>query len=153
MLDNIDLFNGINVNNIPFEVGEQMTTTKMLYNMQTKINQVVDAVNSWESDAKGYTDSKIEYIKKQIDYILNVLKTGECLNDGAIKEKHINKSFLSWVDEYIKKSVTRAVGQSMSTINFGLDSKGYFICEIPDNWKDVTFSTNETGNLILDFNL
>ena len=149
MIDIIDLFNGINVNNIPFEIGEQMTTTKMLYNMQTKINQVVNAVNSWESDAKNYTDKKIE----NVNNILNALTNGEGFTDGAIKENTINKDFLNWIDEYVKKSITRGIENSLNSINFGLDNQSKLIIEIPNSWKDVVFSTNENGNLILDFNI
>jgi hypothetical protein len=35
-------------------------------------------------------------------------------------------------------------------LSFGLED-GHFVAYIPSTWKDITFSTNTDGNLILEF--
>ena len=36
-------------------------------------------------------------------------------------------------------------------VMFGLTDDGYFCVDIPQNWEDVTFDTDETGNLVLEY--
>jgi len=63
ILDNSDLLTGLNMNPIPLEFSQTMTTTKWLLSMQAKLTAMSTAVNGWYD--KLYTDINNEGILYQ----------------------------------------------------------------------------------------
>lgn len=54
IINNIDLLNGLNINPIPLEFNQGMTTTKWLLSMQATLTSISVAVNAWYDNI--YTD-------------------------------------------------------------------------------------------------
>lgn len=46
-ISNVDILNGLNINPIPLEFSNSLTTTKWLCEMQAKLTSVITAVNGW----------------------------------------------------------------------------------------------------------
>lgn len=142
MINHIDLINGgLNINPIPFEFSEEMTTTKVLLSMQSSINSIIDIVNNWESSCNEYTDAEIKKIKNELTNINRYLETGEKLQNETIKSKHLSNE--------VFKFINSAISDSIKSITFTLDEKGRLNAIIPSTYKDVTFSTDEQGRLVI----
>lgn len=97
-IDNIDLFGGLNMNPIPLEFSQSLTTTEWLGAMQSKINQIIDLLNQHDSNAEKYTNEQIAIIKNYIDDInrelTSAVATGklDCINHSdKNKEYAINE--------------------------------------------------------------
>ena len=148
MINHIDLINGgLNINPIPFEFSEEMTTTKILLSMQKSINTIVDIVNGWESSCNEYTDTEIEKINNELSNINRYLETGEKLQNETIKSKHLSKD----VFKFINNIVNSAISDSIKTITFTLDEKGRLNALIPSSYKELTFSTDDQGRLVINY--
>lgn len=148
MINHIDLINGgLNINPIPFEFSEEMTTTKVLLSMQKSINTIVDIVNNWESSCNEYTDKKISVINDELTKINKYLVNGEKLENGAIKSKHLS----SEVTKFINYLVNESIKTSINTITFTLDEKGRLNAYIPSSFSNVIFSTDEQGRLVINY--
>ena len=146
MINHIDLINGgLNINPIPFEFSEELTTTKVLLSMQSSINSIIDIVNNWESSCNSYTDAEIKKINNELTNINRYLETGEKLQNETIKSKHLSNEFF----KFINNIVNSAISDSIKSITFTLDEKGRLNAIIPSTYKEVTFSTDEQGRLVI----
>ena len=146
LIEHVDLTGGMNINPIPLEVGNTATTTKMLYQMQAKINNFIDECNGVLGLANGYTDEEIKKIQNAIDDIVQMINDGTIIKDGTITFKKMDTSFIEEFNDFI---ITR-IYEATKTVFFGLDGD-YFCVYKPDTWNDITFSTSENGELILEY--
>lgn len=145
MIEHINLFNnGLNVNPIPLEFSQSMSTTKELAGMQSKINQIVDYINNIDSQATIYTDAEIKIIMD----ILNGSNSldAQFLKGNSITMDKLNVTTLSMLNDRI----VSYVGSIMKFVSFGLDDTGYFVAYSPTSWNEIIFSTSEIGELLLD---
>lgn len=79
MLDRIDLMQGLNINPIPLEFGQSLTTAEWLCSIQAKVNEVITYVKNLENNANNYTDVEINKLKSELTVIVAKI-------DTAIKE-------------------------------------------------------------------
>jgi hypothetical protein len=42
------------------------------------------------------------------------------------------------------------IGKTIKTVQFGLNSEGYFTADIPETWEEINFSTDVEGHLIIE---
>jgi len=76
----------------------------------------------------------IEFINDLVDYMNNFFEELE------IK-----------IDRVIAETVKEVITETIKTVWFGLTDEGYFMAVIPDSWKEITFDTNNEGQLILEY--
>ena len=148
MINHIDLINGgLNINPIPFEFSEEMTTTKILLSMQNSINSMIDIINGWEQSCNEYTDSNNNKLKTEIELINFYLENGKKLKEKSIT---IDKLDVDFVD-YVTKLIKLKFNDFIKTVVFQLDEEGRLIALIPDRWNDIIFTTDEYGRLCLEY--
>lgn len=146
LIEHINLTDGFNINPISLEFGNEMTTTKFLYSLQSKINNFIDDCNGVLGQANNYTDEEIAKINKSIKEITDMIADGSIVKDGSLTFKKMNSSFIDDFQEFIIQKVY----ETTKFVFFGLD-KDYFCAYFPDTWDDMTFSTTEEGNLCLEY--
>ena len=93
MVNHINLLDGLNLNPIPLDFSQQISTTKWLGAIEAKVNSVIDIVNNMENDNNTYTDEQIAKIQKEIDELNRMLLSGEYIKDGSIKVEKLDPSF------------------------------------------------------------
>ena len=74
MIDQINLIDGLNLQPIPLDFSQSVTTVEWLCAMQNKINTMVNAVNSISTDTNAYTDQKVALIMVQLNEMEVYLK-------------------------------------------------------------------------------
>lgn len=144
MIDHINLLDGLNLNPIPLDFSQQISTTKWLGAIEGKVNSVIDIVNNMENDNNIYTDEQVAIIQKEIDELNQMLLSGEYIKDGSINVSKLNPSF--YTD--LRETVVNYVHEATKFVTFGLKGD-YFVAYMPYSWKDLDFGTNEDGCLTI----
>ena len=134
-----------NVNPTSLEFSNEMTTLKIIAEMQSKINQVVESLNSWNKNAIEYTDEKTNKIISDFEKLKSDFESGMLVKDNSVGFEKLNGD----LTKLIHGEVLSAILDNIQLVNFGLSEDGYFYAECNDNWKNVTFMTNEHGQLVL----
>lgn len=144
LIDNINLIDGLNLNPIPLEFSQQLTTTKYLGEIEHKINRVIDIINSLETNSTKYTDQEVKKLRDELKVLYQEIYNGDIIKDGSISLKKLNKQFLT----DLQGLILEYVHDSVKFVTFGLVD-GHFVANIPRSWSDITFSTNGEGQLVL----
>lgn len=144
MIDHINLLDGLNLNPIPLDFSQQISTTKWLGAIEAKVNSVIDIVNNMENDNNTYTDEQIAKIQKEIDELNRMLLSGEYIKDGSIKVEKLDPSFY----KDLQSVVVNYVHEATKFVTFGLKGD-YFVAYMPYSWKDLDFGTTENGELTI----
>lgn len=144
-IEHISLYGGLYSPTLPLDFPKELTTTKQMANIEATINNIIDIVNNWTSSANGYTDTNIKEVKKQITDLKTKIENGDYLKNGSIDFDKLNGD----LTKLIHGEVLRAILDNIQLVNFGLSEDGYFYAECNDNWKNVTFMTNERGQLVV----
>lgn len=145
IINNIELLNGFNINPVPLEFSQSMTTTKILASLQSTINNIIDLCNKASSDAQTYTDSQIDLVEIAINNLVDQLQNGDIIKDGSIQLSKLNNTFFN----DLQNTVINYLQNSSTFVTFGLDDNGHFISYMPSSWSDIIFSTNSDGYLVL----
>jgi hypothetical protein len=133
-VSNINLIDGLNMNPVPLEASQEMTTTKWLMAIQNKLNDIILVRNEVVNDANSYTDDKIDSLAKSITDLQNLINGSKLIPN-----------------QDIQNFVTTSVSNAIKTVSFGINNDGYFYAVIPSSWNEITFDTNDEGNLILKY--
>lgn len=142
-MDKLNLFDGFNINPVPLEFSNSMTTTKLLGAIQEKVNKIVELYNKQETESEKFTKQEIEKVMLIIDKILN----GDYIKDNSITYEKLSKELIDKIIEItidLNKDCTKFVV-------FGIDDNGYFYCDVPDKWDNISFDTTVKGELILEY--
>lgn len=142
-ISNIDLIDGLNIQTIPLEVGNEITTTKWLMAMQKKLNDIINMRNNMLKDSTTYTDEVIKAVQEEIEKIQN----GDYLKDGSIGFDKLNGD----LDTLILEKVQERIENVAKMVIFYLDDDGHFCADIPSNWDFISFSSDIDGHLILEY--
>lgn len=146
-ISQINLIDGLNINPIPLEMSQSMTTTKWLMAIQAKINEVILIRNEVVNDANSYTNGKYESAIKLIDDLKKLLNNGDIIPNESIGLEKLNSEFLTQMNSVVNNMVR----DLSKTVWFGLNEEGYFYSVIPNDWEQINFNTNQDGNLILEY--
>lgn len=144
LIENMNLIDGLNMNPIPLEFSQMETTTKIIFEMNAKLTSVINKANDFIVNANLYTDEEIKEVKALL-YGLNQLQ------GSFLKDKSVTLSKLS--DESISNLNSRImsyIGSTIKTVQFGLNDEGYFTADIPETWKEINFSTDDEGHLVIE---
>jgi hypothetical protein len=144
LFQNVDFFQGLNMNPISFEFGQEMNTTKFLHAMQAKLTEIINICNTVLESSENYTNDEISLVKE-------LLYNSNKLNAKFIEDKSVTLSKLS--DESISNLNSRImsyIGSTIKTVQFGLNDEGYFTADIPETWKEINFSTDVEGHLMIE---
>lgn len=147
LIEHINVVDGFNINPISLEAGQEMTTTKWLMAMQSKINNFIDQSNGVLGTANAYTDEQISALNNSLNQLLKSIEDGSYLLDGSIDISKINSTFMATIEE----TVTTLVNDRVKLVWFGLDDDGHFCAWIPSNWSNIKFTTDMEGHLILNY--
>lgn len=147
LIDKLSLFNGLNVNPIPLEFSQALSTTEMLASIEASINVIIKLSNDFIINANKYTDSQKNNLQTQIDNLMLMLQNGNIIPNGSIDLAKLNPSFL----KNLQNIAIKYVHESASFVTFGLSDDGHFMVYIPETWSDIIFSTDTEGHLILNF--
>ena len=74
MLNNFNLFGGLNINPIPLEFSNSLTTVEFLGALQKKLNELITECNKAFKDIDTSHDKKLELLKIELFSNLNVMK-------------------------------------------------------------------------------
>lgn len=109
-------------------------------NLITDVNKIIDFDNSLKDDYSNL----LENLNK-LTIELEKVKDGQYIKDGSITNNKLSQNVYTHFREYILNTVY----QTAKFLSFGINEEGYFYADIPKNWNDVVFSTDENGRLIL----
>lgn len=146
-VQNINLIDGMNIQTIPLEVSNELTTTKWLMVMEKKLNEVINIRNNILKDSTDYTDEQIKKIDELIINIKSLLESGNYLKDKSIGIEKLNFD----LPQTINNEVENFMPQIAKIPIFYLDGDGYFCVDIPSSWTDINFSSDLEGHLILEY--
>jgi hypothetical protein len=146
-IDQINLLNGLNLNPIPLEFSQGITTTEWLLSIQSKVNEIIIIRNEVVQDANNFTLQKYEEVKKLIDDLQTLLNNGNIIPNGSIGLEKLKSDFFDKIEDV----VINMVHNLAKTVWFGINDNGYFYAVIPSDWEQIQFSTNQDGNLILQY--
>jgi hypothetical protein len=146
-IDTINLLDGLNINPIPLEMGQAMTTTKWLMAIQAKVNEIIILRNDILSEAENYTNIKNNQVIQAIEDLKELLNTGDIIPNGSIGLDKLKSDFLNTMNDV----VTNMVHDIAKTVWFGINDNGYFYAVIPSDWQQINFDTTQEGNLILQY--
>lgn len=146
IMEHINLVDGLNLNPIPLEASQKLTTTEWLYAIEAKLNKVIDLRNDILLHAKEYTDEQVSIVKKELEDLLELINSGDFIKDGSITPEKLDKFRY---EEYIKERVIDHVSNIGKFVWFGINKKGYFYALMPKNWEEILFSTDTKGHLVL----
>lgn len=140
----INIVDGLNLSPVPLEFSQSLTTTKWLGGIESKINSVIDIINSIDEGNSKYTDEQISIIQGEINQLLQELNKGNIIRDGTIDLKKLKPSFLTDLQHLVLEYIHDAV----KFVSFGLQD-GRFIAYIPSSWGDLQFNTDSEGRLTI----
>lgn len=143
---NVNIADGLNLNPVPLEFSQSLTTTKWLGGIESKLNDLIDFMNGLEINSQVYTDEQVQIIQSELNKYIEDLKSGNFLEDASIDISKLKPNFL----QDLEKIVTKYVRNSATFVTFGIDEEGYFSAYIPDSWDNVDFETDEEGRLVLN---
>lgn len=146
LIQPINLVEGLNINPIPLEFSQSMTTTKWLLAIQAKVNTIVELVNGTGTVNNAYTDAKFDILNAEYNSLMVLLNSGNIIPDGSIDLKKLTSTFFTDLQE----KAVEYVHNVAQFVTFGLDDTGRFIAYIPASWDEIVFSTSEIGELLLD---
>lgn len=146
-IQQINLLDGLNINPIPLEMGQAMTTTKWLMAIQAKVNEIIIIRNEVLSEANSYTDEKYNQVVNLINQLKTLLNQGDIIPNGSIGLEKLKIDFFNQMNEV----VTNMVHDLAKTVWFGINDQGYFYAVIPSDWEQIQFNTNQDGHLILQY--
>ena len=98
------------------------------------------AMKIWEYD---------QILASKLKEVEDTLKEYSDILDGKIEDFDniiLNKT-QTWLDTHMDDILSEAI----KTVWFGLNDEGYFIAVIPESWEEISFNTNENGQLILTY--
>jgi hypothetical protein len=134
------MFDGLNTSPIPLEFSQEMTTTKMLANIQAKVNSIIDFRNNAVADSNAYTDTQKATLDKSISDLQALLNT-------RINNLPNDVNYM----QTLYSTIINYMGNIAKFASFGIDANGYFFADVPDSWDDITFSSDIDGRLILEY--
>lgn len=143
----LNLVEGLNINPIPLEFSQGITTTKWLLAMQAKINEAVLISNEAMAENTAYTDEKYNVVAQEINNLISSLNNGDIIPDGSIGLEKLKADFSA---QFID-SIADTVRDVAKFVTFGLNDNGNFIAIIPSSWDNIVFGTDTDGNLILNY--
>lgn len=138
-----------NSNGIPSTYLNSITPYEQVSQLITYVNslweQYTNLTTSNSTLEQSYENVIKELQKMQLDF--QKYTTGANVLDGSISFKKLDNTIFTQINDYIKSYMY----DMHKFVDFGLTSDGHFCADIPTTWQDITFSTNTTGNLILEF--
>jgi hypothetical protein len=120
------------------------TVSKMIYLVNQMIEQVNQNSNESESLKSDYNDFLVNV--KSLQDELDKFKNGNTFPDGSISLSKFAIDTLNQIKDYVKDSMY----DMNNFVTFGLEDDR-LVAYIPETWKDITFSTNPDGQLVLEF--
>lgn len=147
IIDPINLVDGLNINPIPLEFSQSMTTTKLLLAMQAKLNEVIIIRNDVINEANGHSDTKYNLLVTELNTLENLLHSGEIIPNGSVGIEKLKDDFIHQFDNLVVDTVENLA----QFVSFGLNDEGCFVAFIPKSWNEINFSTDIDGHLVLKF--
>lgn len=130
-------------NELPFELGEELTLPRQIGALQSAYNSMVDEIENLQKKENMYTDTKIDEILEIIENFKNSVKDGSFLQDGSVT---IDKMATSLVDE-IRSLVIKEIDQAVKIVIPSIDETGHYCLVIPSKWDQIDFDFPLDGHL------
>lgn len=136
-----DLLMGLNINPIPLEFSQSLTTGEWLSYLTNIIKTQVE--NNDKYTEKLYNDFLEEFKKLEND-----------LQDKMSVDNFVEK-YKNVITEICRDYAMTVLGDCISYVTFGLDDEGYFYADVPDNLDELHFCTDMTkenfGKLVVEY--
>lgn len=127
---------------IPLVYEDSLSYYELLGKVVEYINELITNQNAIK-DVLALNGTDIDTL--QTDVLL--LQT-ELTN---VKNGNYVSLYLDSLTAWIDKNLLTLLKDLGKFVTFGLTNEGYFEISIPDNWTDITFSTDEDGRLTLEY--
>ena len=86
--------------------------------------------------------SYYEVICKCVDYINNLIENDKAISNDVEQLKQEMKQVQEWIDNYDTSFAESIIREYLATMIFvTISDSGYFVYNIPANWKSITFNT------------
>lgn len=108
MVEHFNLFSGLNINPIPLEFSNSLTTTEILGALQAKVNELIKILNEYNDSI----DNKIEGIEGEIEskvfekYSKDFTEFSEIINNRLNEDEEKQEQVLKEYLEYARTLVT-----------------------------------------------
>lgn len=113
----INLFNGLNINPIPLEFTQGLTTTEWLGAIQGKVNELINSINNMYSVVSGETDNKIEIAKNNILSSLYQTNTTISKVIQRVEVLEEEKKLAQEVNDYVRNTLEPLWNRQISNMN------------------------------------
>lgn len=133
---------------LPLVYDDSLTYMEMVCKLIDYCNHIKDDEVALAKLVESY-GTTINELQTEVDEVMQELedfKNGKALG-----------VYLSALQKWIDENLQELVGRIAKFVIFGLDNRGYFVADIPDNWDGITFSTDTDyssesyGHLILTY--
>lgn len=142
-----DYFNPANPS-IPSTYEKTFSEFETLGKLITYVNTLYDQFVTLTNDETTLTNnyniliSRINEYKTQLDSFIK----GYTIPDGTITLKQLSFDIMEQLQEWVREYMY----DMHNFVSFGIEND-YFVAYIPTTWKDITFSTDLDGRLVLTF--
>lgn len=134
---------------IPTVFDDSLSYLESVERLKSIVKEMIGAIRILGESNKELTDKykevlkELERLQKTIDDFIK----GYTIVDGSITLEKLADDVLDRIEELVIITVKDVA----KFVMFGLDDEGYFNAYIPDTWDDITFSTTEKGELVLEY--
>ena len=126
------------------------------YSYGEEVRKLITYVNGLYSEYVK-VDGSNEALTKQYQTLINTVNqfqttlnayiSGNTIPDHSVSLIKLSNDIMTQLESWVESCIY----EQNKFVSFGINDDGYFYVAIPKSWKDVRFSTNETGCLVLEF--
>lgn len=138
-IDFQNFLNGLNINPIPLEFTQALTTSEFLHTLLAYVKEVAESADNYNVELYREFERKFKELEKELE--------------RTVKNISVIEQYKKEIVQYI----SILIGDSLKLITFELDNDGYFVAYIPKEWNDINFDTildttsNDYGKLVVEY--
>lgn len=134
---------------IPTIFDDSLSYGEMVMRLKALVHECIDAIRQLSESNQNLTEEYQELVQKvdELQNTINEFINGMTIPDGSVTLQKLADDVM----EELRNVVAEELVGLGKFVMFGLTDDGYFCVDIPQNWEDVTFDTDETGNLVLEY--
>ena len=135
------LLMGLNVNPIPLEFSQSLTTAECLSHLHSLIQKVIDTNENVSEEILQKVAAELSELEKKLH--------------SEVTPENIIKNYGDYVTNYLVNRLSDLISESLNLITFGIED-GFFTAYIPDNMESIAMSTclddtDDFGKLMLTY--
>lgn len=142
-VEKLDLFNNFNINPVPLEFSQGLTTSEVLAHLQSRVNTLIDAINEYEFETNTYTDNAINGLRILLSK--HVSELSKLIDLAQVKANEYTDSEVNVLKGLFDERVN-TVNTIIEMINNSINSLNQSV-ERLSNVKNIVVVNPTTGTL------